>query len=608
MFCRTNKDSKLQWRDQQHNDPTGKKAGAQQGHLGGAREPVSTWLHDDDGDVIMNNSCQDGGTTQSPNGDDHNNRGGNAAAVRPKARVGNGDTAQSTDKNKGKQGGSGKTKDKKSWFKITIPKAKTYERTWLISALQCGCTVPFTPVQYHNKGSKVMFYVEGEATANALVKVSENLTDTKGNKVSITMNPAPPPSSVVNQLKPKDLDHLELCLVKRFYDSQQALDLKSIGTDPDLEDQKIVVNLNKMGGMQDINKIIAEIFPELVSLDLSNNGLNKLDEIYDLVSKSPNLKILNLSHNMLKSERELDKVKGFKLQELWLEHNPLCAHFKDQLSYISVIREMFPTLLRLDGHVLPRPTATEAEKPAARPATKANHSDEEEIKRVILPFLHDYYKVYDSGDRRPLIEAYHDGASFALNIPLTSRPRDFYGCNSRELKDHTTATWLHLRRRTRQDVAAFLNDLPKTQHDTSSFVVEVNAYTNTMLSFTVRGVFKDVDKDSCGSVNQFSRTFLTVPAVNAGLCVLSDNLYVWNPTMEKLRRAFVTARPMPPSSPLPTLTTEQQEMRSIFSLQSGMKLEWSQKCLQDNEWDFNKAAQIFTQFQAQGKIPDVAFK
>ncbi|MBN3299657.1 NXF1 factor, partial [Amia calva] len=106
-----------------------------------------------------------------------------------------------------------------------------------------------------------------------------------------------------------------------------------------------------------------------------------------------------------------------------------------------------------------------------------------------------------------------------------------------------------------------------------------------------------VDKDSCGSVNQFSRTFLTVPAVNAGLCVLSDNLYVWNPTMEKLRRAFVTARPMPPSSPLPTLTTEQQEMRSIFSLQSGMKLEWSQKCLQDNEWDFNKAAQIFTQFQ-----------
>lgn len=39
----------------------------------------------------------------------------------------------------------------------------------------------------------------------------------------------------------------------------------------------------------------------------------------------------------LKSERELDKVKGLKLEELWLDGNPLCDTFRDQSSYIRSV-------------------------------------------------------------------------------------------------------------------------------------------------------------------------------------------------------------------------------------------------------------------------------
>ncbi|XP_028298753.1 nuclear RNA export factor 1-like [Gouania willdenowi] len=78
-------------------------------------------------------------------------------------------------------------------------------------------------------------------------------------------------------------------------------------------------------------------------------------------------------------------------------------------------------------------------------------------------------------------------------------------------------------------------------------------------------------------------------------------------TTEQISRAFVAPAPTPSSSPVPTLTAPQQEMLSTFSLKSGMKLEWSLKCLQDNEWDLNKAAHIFTQLKTAGKIPDVAF-
>lgn len=39
----------------------------------------------------------------------------------------------------------------------------------------------------------------------------------------------------------------------------------------------------------------------------------------------------------LKTDRELDKLKGLKLVELWLNRNPLCALFKDQAAYIRLV-------------------------------------------------------------------------------------------------------------------------------------------------------------------------------------------------------------------------------------------------------------------------------
>nr|CCQ42949.1 alternative protein NXF5 [Homo sapiens] len=49
-------------------------------------------------------------------------------------------------------------------------------------------------------------------------------------------------------------------------------------------------------------------------------------------------------------------------------------------------------------------------------------------------------------------------------------------------------------------------------------------------------------------------------------------------------------------------------MVQAFSAQSGMKLEWSQKCLQDNKWNYIRAGQVFTMLQTEGKIPVEAFK
>ncbi|XP_051960553.1 nuclear RNA export factor 1-like [Xyrauchen texanus] len=584
------------------------------GHSGGGGPGPRSRLQDDDGDVTMAEGSQDSQRRFNPYGrpqnrrEDRNRKGG---------RGGNGDSRGHRghgSRGGGGGGGGGGDGNQKNWFKITIPFGKKYDKNWLLPALQNLCSMPFHAVHYHTDGNRAQFYIEDSTTANALVKVSRKITDKDGYKVSVLMNSCPPPTLINVDLKPEDLDHLKQCMAKRFDGSQQALDLNNIRVDPDLVSQNIEVTLNRKNSMQGVIKIIEENIPELLSLNLSNNRLFRLDDLADIVNKVPNLKILNLSHNELKTERELDKLKGLKLVDLSLGGNPLCGHFKTHADYVSAIRERFPKLLKLDGHDLPPPIGFDLEvAPAVLPPCKPSYFCSEDIKSIILCFLQQYYNVYDSGDRQPLLDAYHDGAIFSLSIPyIVQNPSKSslgeYQKDSRNIRRLKDPTSRHrLLKHTRLNVVAFLNELPKTQHDIASFNVDVNIYTATLLAFTVSGVFKEVDGKSRDSFRAFSRVFIAVPAGNAGLCIVNDELFVRNATTEEIRRAFVAPAPTPSSSPVPTLSAPQQEMLAAFSLKSGMNLEWSQKCLHDNDWDFDRAAQIFTGLKAHGKIPDVAF-
>uniref|UniRef100_A0A4W4GAJ4 NTF2 domain-containing protein n=1 Tax=Electrophorus electricus TaxID=8005 RepID=A0A4W4GAJ4_ELEEL len=427
----------------------------------------------------------------------------------------------------GRLGGGVSSDKSKTWYKITIPYGRKYDKKWLLTALQNLCPIPIIPMH-----------------------VSKHC--------------------LTNQ-----------CMSKRFDRSEQFLDLNSIRTDPELVSQNIEVILSRKSCMQAVVKIIEENIPELVSLNLT----------------------LNLSHNELKSERELDKVKGFKLAELWLDRNPLCDHFKDKPTYISAIRERFPRLLRLDGHNLPATIGFDVETRTAIPMCKGSYFGSEEIKEFIVRFLQQYYSVYDSGDRQPLLDAYHDGACFSLSLPVTmhipsrSSLGDYNKDNRNIKKVKDPGTRFRLLKHTRLNVVAFLNELPKTQHDTASFTVDVNTYTQTLLAFTVSGVFKEVDGKSRDSVHAFFRVFIAVPAMNSGLCLVNDELFVRNAAPEEIRRAFAAPGPTPSSSPVPTLSASQQEMLSAFSQKSQMNLEWSQKCLQHSEWNFNRAVQTFTELK-----------
>ncbi|XP_070113007.1 nuclear RNA export factor 2-like [Equus caballus] len=500
-----------------------------------------------------------------------------------------------------------------SWFKITIPYGRKYDKTWLMNSIQSHCSVPFTPVDFHYVKDWARFFVQDAGPASALRDVSYKICGKENQKISIIVDPSAEPYSVQNKLEPEEMEQLKLAMSKRYDVSQQALDLQTLRFDPDLVDHDIDIILNRRSCMAATLQIIETNFPKLLSLNLCNNKLYQLDGLSDIIQKAPTIKILNLSKNELNSAWEVGKMKGLKLEELWLEGNPLCDTFRDQSTYISAIKEYFPKLLRLDGQELPTPIVVDVDTCYLKPG-KESCKGSETLKNLVMQFLQQYYFIYDYGDRQGLLGAYHDEAYFSLSIPFNPEdPAPSSLCeyvkdnrNIKKLKDPYLR--VQLLKHTKHDIVGSLCVLPRTQHEFSSFLVETWLQTERVLCFSVNGVFKEVVGKSQSSVRAFTRTFIIVPASNSSLCIVNDQLFVRDATPNETQRAFFMPDPTPTSSSVPTVSQEQQEMVQAFSTQSGMNLEWSQKCLQDNEWNYTRAGQAFTTLKTGGKIPEEAFK
>ncbi|XP_033067201.1 nuclear RNA export factor 2 isoform X1 [Trachypithecus francoisi] len=500
------------------------------------------------------------------------------------------------------------------WFKVTIPNGIKYDKSWLMNSIQSHCSAPFTPVDFHYIRNRACFFVQDASTASILKDVSYKICDDENRKICIFVNHSTAPYSVKNKLKPGQMEMLKLTMNKRYNVSQQALDLQNLRFDPDLMGRDIDIILNRRNCMAATLKIIERNFPELLSLNLCNNKLYQLDGLSDIIEKAPKVKTLNLSKNKLESAWELGKVKGLKLEELWLEGNPLCSTFSDQSAYVSAIRDCFPKLLRLDGRELSAPMIVDIDRSKIMKPCKENFTGSETLKHLVLQFLQQYYSIYDSGDRQGLLGAYHDEACFSLAIPFDaedSAPNSLrkYFEDSRNMK---TLKDPHLKgellRHTKRDIVDSLSALPKTQHDLSSILVDMWCQTEWMLCFSVNGVFKEVEGQSQGSVLAFTRTFIATPGSSSSLCIVNDELFVRDASPQETQSAFSIPVSTLSSSSEPSLSQEQQEMVQAFSAQSGMKLEWSQKCLQDNEWNYTRAGQVFTMLQTEGKIPAEAFK
>ncbi|CAH6780380.1 Nxf3 [Phodopus roborovskii] len=444
----------------------------------------------------------------------------------------------------------------KNWFKVIIPFGLKYDAKWLLNLIQSQCSIPFTPVEFHYEKMQAQFFVDNPSLAFELKNISDKILDEFNNKPQSHRTPS-----------------VQLATSQQGSTSQQVLNTQRHPFDQGLMTPPSDMALNPGRYM------------------------------------APSLDTLEEDMSQVKPAGAIVKEQDPDLEEIHADKSSLSTTIQDKSSNINSILELFPKLLSLNGQESPKPTLCNLEDKKSLPSCKGSFFGSESVKTLVLQFLQQYYFIYDNGDRQGLLNAYHAEACFSLTALFTSMDLSSnnlceyfkYSRNMRVLKDPYMKR--QMLKHKQCDIIYFLRTLPKTQHDLNSFVVDMCFQTDTMLCFCVSGLFKEVEGSSGGCAHAFTRTFIATYGNSSDFCIVNDKLFVRN--LQRLHSASISVTKS--SSYLPGLYGDQQKMMQTFYTQSGMNVEWSQKCLNNEEWDYSKAIQSLALLKVKDTSPEDTF-
>nr|CAD7440985.1 unnamed protein product [Timema bartmani] len=508
-----------------------------------------------------------------------------------------------------------------NWFRVIIPHGHKYSKEYILKTLQNYIAPqPFIPVAYQIQGTESFFFVDSFSTAEELMNADKKITTKDGFRLIVKVRPGYPHVEVDDKLK----ERIKLVMGKRYNAATKALDLTKFHMDEDLV-QDVLVCLFKPNIMTTIVNIIAENIPELVGLNLTENKLYSLEPLTSLFKKAPNLTVLHIGKNRLRELRQLEYLQGLRLEDLVLDGNPLCDKFREQSTYVSEVRKRFPKVIKLDGINLPPPIGFDVLDNAKLPPSKGSFIVVPEGQFMARQFLEQYYQLYDSGNRQGLIDAYHDNAMFSMScaypptqgsVAAHSRLINYISESRNLVRINDFTRRQKLLHVGKQNIISCLSQFPKTQHDPMSFQVDLVLFTPQLIMLCVTGLFREPEQKT-PPIRSFMRTFVIVP-VGSGFCIINEELFITCATTEQLESAFKTPLPAqtaptavsPPSQPQggPVLDdATKQQMVEVLAQQTGMNLSWSKKCLDETNWDFQKAVFVFSELHKQGTVPPEAF-
>ncbi|KAG5670967.1 hypothetical protein PVAND_001195 [Polypedilum vanderplanki] len=419
----------------------------------------------------------------------------------------------------------------------------------------------------------------------------------------------------------EEKEKMKNAMVNRYNFQTKALDLTNFGKNDDLIDFKC--ELFRQPYLCAAIDIIVNYIPDLEALNLNENNLNLIGRLGSFTNKLPNLKILYLAKNNIAMHSSLNILKNLPLVELSLEGNPFIKDFKNKNEYVAEIRKTFPKLLKLDGKFLdPVINFDLVEERKALPSWKKLYLCNPSGQEIVTKFIQQYFSIYDSDNRQHLLDAYHDNALFSITATYIQSPAQreiltSYQRIGRNLlrKSLTSEIRLSSLKRGKVSVVALLNDLPPTKHDPQSFAVDLTFFTQQMIVLTITGIFKEKKSDPKAEyVRVFQKTLIIVPNSVGGLCIRNEMMHINNATLTQSKKAFKTLIiPKPLSATISSQAELQDEentkikMVQALSKQTNMNLEWSKKCLEETNYDYNRACFVFNELYKINKIPQEAF-
>jgi len=520
--------------------------------------------------------------------------------------------------------------DTSEWHKVTLLNASRYPKEEVLTAL-VGAHAAVAPLCFSKNGMNYVFYVEARQQANALSALDKQIRLQDGSALNIRADPSPPPTMVIND---DAIEKIKTVMSQRYNPANKALDMKSFHSDRSFLGESVYAPLSRALCMKKVVQIINENIPEVEAIDFSDNRMQDMSTFAAAYS-SRAIKILYLANNKLENIKDLVCLKDFEVLEiLKVDGNPFVSKYVDHEHLSRNMRKIFPSLKILNDKEMPKVIGFEGDDEEASggmtplPPVQMKMTCNQTVEPVILQFLQEYFKVYDSGNREPLMNAYHEEAVMSLHANYLSTGRRRTEGDNNELGEYFARSRNIIRlsdpikRRSflktgRLAITSFISELPKTEHDFNSFTLDVPLADSDagLMQFTVTGVFKETEQSTSPVIRHFSRTFLVVPQGN-GFCIVNETLFVTNSTVLSMQKAFTgeSAAASTAASSATGSSGDQPDASTIMSMvnmmaqKSGMNEEWSKRCLQETNWNLEAAFEAFQRASNEGKIPITAYE
>ncbi|KAL3963846.1 hypothetical protein ACCO45_000850 [Purpureocillium lilacinum] len=392
---------------------------------------------------------------------------------------------------------------------------------------------------------------------------------------------------------------LQSILSARYLGDNKLLKLDSLASDAELvtlgmfenRDRALKTFKGLMAICDGLFKTPAAKREAIESISLANNNIDDVIQVETVATTFPQLKNLDMSGNQIANTQGLERWKGkFKeLETIYTTGNPI----------ETADPNLQATLLPVE----------EAAKPKPIPQSGPDFRD---VNGIGENFLLDFFTSFDN-DRQGLISRLYDEATqFSIAVDTRSvrdpnapapLPWSAYIKVSRNL---TRITHQHTRVQRLFKGANIIYDLwkslPLTKHpnikeDISKYIMDCHPLPGLAdpngqarvgvdgLIIAVHGEFEEYDqKTKETGKRSFSRTFVLGPG-QAGRARSESSL----------PNVFVAPGGNTQPASAPPANDQHQAMIAELSRQTGMVPEYSEMCLSQVEWQFDKALIIFNE-------------
>ncbi|CAF3919959.1 unnamed protein product [Rotaria sp. Silwood2] len=528
------------------------------------------------------------------------------------------------------------------WWRVTIQQAGIIGKERVMSTLKAHCPRQFQPYHYfidpHTKAG--VFFVNNQHDADMIKRANGKIEVQNLDILRIMVGRVSAPiPSMDEDLRPHFKDYL---LSRRFNQQTFQLDLSNLADDEELSSFGIFPQFNKHAFIRDVIDIINKDLPMIRQLDLGSNNIMNLYEFRNLHLN--NLVQLSFASNQLKNVEDFDNLKHLsQLVHIYIKNNPLTLpNNKCNNSIDNIIRSDLKTF-SFHGHS--QETETKIKyllksnglfsmddidlTPAIRFATDIEtiilpkslpHHVPHDMQAFLATFIGEFYPLFDTPGRSKLHACYDDLCILSLcitkledsHVPMRHYKYGTLLTESRNLQFVTDNNKrISLLRHGKTAVLDFLRlKFPQTKHDGNSFHVDVISTANNRAIFTINGLYTEVDQSINHPIRCFQRTF-TCAKTAAGVLIIADHIMLSSATgaqISKMTHSSTTTSSSQSSNNQNTnVDIKNQEMIQKFSEQSGMNIEYSRLCLQQNNWNYDQAAGVFLDLQNKNEIPPDAF-